>query len=960
MDRRDSVRIRREPAPPDGISADWKAGAIGVHWLADDRRRRFRRTLPQRSAPMTTHNLDALFRPDSVAVIGASDRPGSVGTLVLRNVIEGGFRGEVFPVNPKHAELFGRRVVARVDELARAPDLAVLCTPPNTVPGIVAELAAKGTRAAVVLTAGLADAYDSHGHRLVDVALAAARPRGLRLLGPNCLGLLAPHAGLNASFAHANAAKGQLAFVSQSGGLCTAMIDWARAEGLGFSALVSLGDSRDIDLGDVLDYLGSDTNTRSILLYAESIRDARKFLAAARAASRNKPIVALKAGRVVEGMRAAASHTEALAGGDEVLEYALRRAGILRVREIGDLLDAAETLERLGRVRGNRLAIVTNGGGLAVLATDALVSGGGRVAALAPETLERLGAVLPPTWSRANPIDVIGDADAGRYCKAVEIVVSDPGVDAVLLLYVPTAIDCGEGVARAVAQAVAATRVPVLCSWLGRESVGASRRILSEHGLATYDTPETAVRAFLLALRHERAQELLVQTPSSSKPEPTPDVPPADVRARLVVGRSGWSSALGVMEVLAAYGIPVVRSLAASDPSAAADAARRLGFPVALKLLSPDVLHKTEVGGVALDLESPRAVEEAAGSMSARLLRLRPNARIDGFSVQEMARRPDALEVFVGAAVDPVFGPFVMFGQGGTAVEVIDDKAVALPPLNSHLADELMSRTRVQRLLRGYRGRPPADLAALRRLLVRVSQLVMDLPQLVELDVNPVLVDSRGLIAVDARLRLEPTASRGSERLSIRPYPRELEEELVLACGERVLVRPIRPEDEATHRRLFARLRPEDVRFRFFHMIRELPESEMARYTQIDYEREMAFIAIDPVSREELGVVRAATHPSGETADFAIIVAPDATGRGLGGALLAKLVRYLRGRGVASLTGRVLSGNRRMLDLAERLGFRVVSSAPGPEVEIRLDLTGELRGEAAAAAQPAAFWRSSR
>lgn len=899
---------------------------------------------------MTTHNLDAFLRPSSVAVIGASDRPGSIGTLVLRNVIEGGFRGEILPVNPEHDELFGLRVVARVQELARTPDLAVVCTPPRTVPGIVAELAAKGTRAAVVLTAGLGGVRDSQGRRLVDTALAEARERGLRMLGPNCLGVLAPHARLNASFAHTSAVEGELAFVSQSGGLCTAMLDWARAGGIGFSAMVSLGDSMDVDLGDVVDYLGSDPHTRAILLYAESIRSARKFLSASRAASRNKPIVMLKAGRVEEGMRAAASHTGALAGGDEVLEYALRRAGILRVREIGDLLDAAETLDRLRRIRGDRLAIVTNGGGPGVLATDALVSGGGRVAVLSPATLEQLGAILPTTWSRANPIDVIGDADAGRYREAVVIVAADPGVDAVLLLYVPTAVDTGEAVAHAVVEAVPASRVPILCCWLGGESIGASRRVLAERGLPTYGTPEAAVRAFLLAVRRERALELLVRTPSSGVPEHTPGVPLADVRARLVAGRSGWSSAPEAMELLAAHGIPVVRTAVVREPSSAAEAARNLGFPVALKLLSPDVLHKTEVGGVALDLEGPRAVEEAAEAMRARLARLRPNARLAGFSVQEMARRPDALEVFVGAAVDPVFGPFVMFGQGGTAVEVIDDKAVALPPLDARLADELMSRTRVQRLLRGYRGRPPVDLDALRSLLVRVSQLVTETPELVELDVNPILVDSRGLIAVDARVRLEPTTSRGSERLSIRPYPGELEEELVLACGERVLVRPIRPEDEATHRRLFARLRPEDVRFRFFHVLRELPESELARYTQIDYEREMAFIALDPASREELGVVRAVTHPSGETADFALIVAPDAAGRGLGRALLAKLVRYLRGRGVAALTGQVLSDNHRMLDLAERAGFRIVSGRLGPEVKIRLDMAGALRGEEASGA----------
>ncbi len=881
---------------------------------------------------MSTHWLDALFAPRSVALVGASEREGALGTVVMRNLVGGGYRGPIVPVNPKYREVQGRTAWPDVRELPEPPDLAVVCTPPATIPPILTELARRGTRGAVVLSAGLDEEQR-----------AAARASGLRVLGPNSVGLLVPGIGLNASFAHADALAGELAFVSQSGAMCTAVLDWARPRGIGFSAFLSLGDSIDVDFGDALDHLGADAGTRAILLYIESIREARKFMSAARAAARNKPVVAIKAGRVAEGERAAASHTGAMAGSDDVYDYALRRAGVLRVGEIDELFGAVETLQRAAPIPGGRLAIVTNGGGPGVMATDSFVAGGGTLALLTDETLAALDAVLPAGWSHGNPVDVIGDADAARYRTALGIVVRDPGVDVVLAMHAPTAMASAVDAARAVVDVRRDARCAILTCWLGEESAAEPRRLFAREGVATYETPGAAVRALLHLVHHRAARELLMRTPPSAPPEVVAGAERARavVAAALAEGRE-WLTGPQATAVLEAYGVPIVRALAAADPDEAAERARELGGPVALKLSSPDVVHKSDVGGVALDLVSPDAVREAARAMAERLARLVPAARLEGFVVQEMARRPGSHELIVGAAVDPIFGPFLLFGQGGIAVELYGDRAVALPPLDLALADELVSRTRIARLLRGYRGRPPVALDALHELLVRVSQLVAEVPEIAELDVNPVLADEHGVIAVDARIAVRPAESGATERLAIRPYPRALEEEATLPDGTTLLVRPIRPDDEATHLALFEKLRPEDVRFRFFHLVREMPHGELARYTQIDYDREMAFIALEHGASgwsNELGVVRAIARPDGETAEFAIVVAPDARGRGLGRVLLEKLIAYLRSRGVRTLEGRLLRDNERMLRLAESLGFHVVrDERADAEVEIELAL----------------------
>jgi acetyltransferase len=896
---------------------------------------------------MSVRNLEHLFRPASLAVIGASDRPQSLGATVIRNLLDGGFSGPIWPVNPKYASVAGRRTYPDVARLPAAPDLAVICTPPVVVPEVIDALGKRGTRAAIVLTAGLSRGKTGDGRTLTAAMLDAARPFLLRILGPNCVGLLVPGAKLNASFAHACALPGRIAFVSQSGALTTAMLDWAQSRGIGFSHFISLGDGADVDFGDTLDYLASDRESRAILLYIESITSARKFMSAARAAARNKPVIAVKTGRVAEGARAAASHTGALAGVDAVFDAALARAGILRVTTTGELFDAAETLSHARFLGGSRLAIVTNGGGPGVMATDALVAAGGRLATLADATLRTLDGLLPPTWSRGNPVDIIGDAPASRYVAALRAVLDDPGVDAVLFMHAPTAIVPSAEIARACAPLMKAAPCGAFACWLGGAAVREADAVFHEAGIPTYATPEDAVRGFLQMVTYRRNQELLMQTPPSVADGFTPDTAAARrvIEAALAEGRARLSEP-EAKRVLAAYGVPVVETRIAHDVEEAVRAANELRYPVVLKILSPDVSHKSDVGGVALDLDSPAAVRDAAEAMRGRCAELRPAARLEGFAVQRMVRRGGAHELIAGMATDPVFGPVILFGQGGTAVEVIDDKAVALPPLNATLAEDLVSRTRVAKLLEGYRDRPPVAREALCLTLMKISQLVADFPELMEMDVNPLLADPTGVIALDARIRIARAATTGAARLSIRPYPKELEEWIEFD-GRRVLLRPIRPEDEPRHREFLGRISPEDLQFRFFHIKRGFEHPELARFTQIDYEREMAFVATAASADgrpETLGVVRAISDPDNGQAEFAILVRSDLKGRGLGRALLDKIVRYGRQRGTRRLCGEVLAGNQQMMALAATLGFKVdqVPQDPGV-VRVLLELGREGR-----------------
>ncbi len=888
---------------------------------------------------MSVRNLDKLFNPRSIAVIGASDNPASVGAIIVRNLIAAGYCGEIVPVNPRHSVVAGFVCHASVAQLPAPADVAVICTPPEVVGEVIAALADRGTKAAVVLTAGLSVA----GAAWQESLLRAARSSRMRILGPNCLGYMVPALGLNATFANSMPKAGRIAFVSQSGALCTAVLDWALERGIGFSHVVSLGNSADIDFGDLLDYLGGCGEVAAILLYIESVRDARKFMSASRAAARNKVVIAIKAGRFAEGAAAAMTHTGALAGADDVFDAALRRAGILRVHEMDELFAAVETLARAKPVRGDRLAILTNGGGPGVLATDALIARGGRLATLHADTISQLDRVLPPTWSRTNPIDIIGDAGPERYRKALEILRQAPGYDTLLVINVPTVLASSYDSAVAVADAVKNFGRPVLTNWLGGAEAARARHRFGEAGIPAYDSPDAAVAAFVQMVDYRRNQEALLQTPPATNAECVVDRARAEtiVRQAIAGGRNSLDED-EAKRVLAAYGIPAVETVAVSSAEEAATAAERIGFPVALKVRALGVSHKSDVGGVWLDLESRDAVLRAAAAIGDNLSKRVPTAILEGFTVERMLLRPGAYELIVGVKTDPIFGPVILFGHGGTAVEVVRDTAVALPPLNTLLAADLVSRTRIARVLSGYRDRPPANLEAVHATLVRISQLVVDVPEIAELDINPLLVDTEGAIALDARMRFAVPARPGSARLAIRPYPRELEETVVLRNGESVFVRPVRPEDEPDHLEFFKSLKPEDVYFRFFGVVREFPHSQLARYTQIDYDREMAFLAISTAGEtagRTLGVVRVVADGDNASAEFAIVVRSELKGRGIGYALLEKMIRYCKQRGTGRMVGRVLSANQPMLKMARELGFRVVAgSQGGGDVEVQLDL----------------------
>jgi acetyltransferase len=869
---------------------------------------------------MTIRHLDRLLTPASVAVIGASPRAGSVGATVWRNLCEGGFAGPVMAVNPSRESLDGEPSYARVAALPQVPDLAVICTPAATVPALVAELGAFGTRAAVVLSAGLTPDQKQ-------AALDAARPHCLRLLGPNCLGLMTPRLGLNASFAHTAPRAGDIAFVSQSGALVTAMLDWAGARGVGFSHLVSLGERIDVDFGDLLDMLASDAHTRAILLYIESIESPRKFMSAARAAARNKPVIAIKVGRSRNGARAAASHTGALAGADIVFDAALRRAGMLRVDTLHELFLAAHTLARLSGAATGALTVLTNGGGGGVIAADAAERLG--VPLYEPDAAMQatLDAVLPLNWSHGNPVDIVGDAPVERYVEALEALLASPATGTVLMLHAPTAIVPSADIARALVPVAARASGRVIGCWLGEAAVAEARRVFTAAGIADYAMPEDAVRAVALLRTWRANQEALLQTPAfAALPAPRADEARALVDAAVADGRE-WLGDADAMALLAAYGVPVVPTRrVASDAGAAAAAAGEIGYPVALKIASPDILHKSDVGGVVLGLGDEAALRTAVDAMLARVRERCPEARLDGLTVQRMASRPRAHELIVGAHVDALFGPVLLFGAGGTAVEVLADRAVALPPLNRALAADLVSRTRIARLLAGYRDRPAARLDAVYDVLIAVARLLADRPEVAELDINPLVADEQGVRAVDARLRVSAARPGGQARFAIQPYPAELAETLEWR-GQRLVVRPIRPEDEPAHRRFIERLDPDDIRMRIFYTRRELPHSELARLTQIDYAREMALVAVeaaeDGQEGETLGVVRAVSDPDNVEAEFAIIVRSDLKGRGLGRLLMQRIVDHARRQGLRRLIGDVLQGNRAMLELARHCGFTV-------------------------------------
>jgi acetyltransferase len=897
---------------------------------------------------MSTYRLKNLLAPRSVALIGASPRQGSVGRAILNNIGKANFKGEFGLVNPHYPEIDGIKTVGSLARLSFVPELVVLTAPAKSIAGLIDEAGHRGTAGAVIVSAGLGHGPGS----LAEEAEHAAQKYGMRLIGPNCLGIMMPCANLNASFSAHMPDKGNLALISQSGAIAAGMVDWAAPRAVGFSGIVSIGDQLDVDIADLLDYFAMDQKTQAILLYIEAIKDARKFMSAARAAARIKPVVVVKSGRMAQGAKAAATHTGALAGSDAVYDAAFQRAGALRVSDLRELFDCAETLGRLKSRPGKRLAILTNGGGIGVLAVDRLAELGGIPAAMTPAMREKLDAVLPPTWSGSNPVDIIGDADPARYAAALEVLLADPGNDAILVMNVQTAIAPADEIAAVVTDIVRKYRAPqrmspkpVLAAWIGADQKISD--LLSGAGIPNYPTEDDAVRGFMHLVRHRELVETLAQVPPAM---PSSFAPDTEAARRVVVDALAddrqWLDPIEIKRLFDAYDIPMVPTYAATDAEQAvahASAIFAQGSTVVLKIMSRDIVHKSDVGGVVLNLISAEAVRAATSEILARAKAMRPEARISGVMVQAMVLRPKARELILGLADDPTFGTVIVFGRGGTAVEIINDKALALPPLDLQLARSLIERTRVSRLLRAYRDVPAVKEDAVAMVLVKLSQMAADIPEIRGLDINPLLADQSGVLAVDARVALGRVERKfrgsGPANFAVRPYPSQWQRHLEVKDGWRVFVRPIRPEDEPQIHEFLRHVSSHDLRLRFFAPMKEFSHEFIARLTQLDYARAMAFVAFDEASNELLGVVRIHSDSIYESGEYAILLRSDLKGRGLGWALMQMIIEYARSEGLKAISGDVLTENTVMLAMCRSLGFEVKSDPTEHDIcNVRLAL----------------------
>ncbi|TJW50845.1 MAG: bifunctional acetate--CoA ligase family protein/GNAT family N-acetyltransferase [Mesorhizobium sp.] len=876
---------------------------------------------------MTIRNLEHAFAPKSVAVFGASGCEGSVGRVVFDNLVNGGFEGEIWPVNPKYSQVAGRRCYAKAADLPAIPDLGVIVTPPQTVPGIIGNLSEKGTRAAVVITAGL-----TRENGLRQAMLDAAKPRLFRMIGPNTVGLMIPPIRLNAGFAHMAARPGNIALLSQSGAIATSLIDWAADNNVGFSQIVSLGDMADVDLGDCLDMLSGDARTRAIVMYLETISNPRKFMSAARAAARIKPVIAIKSGRHEQAAKAAATHTGALSGADRVVEAALLRAGILRVKGLTELFDAVETIARFAPLQRARVGIVTNGGGAGVLAVDQLIDCNGELAELSPETIGRLEVVLPATWSHANPVDIIGDASPERYRVAIEAVAADTGTDVVLVMNCPTGLGSPLAAASAVATLARDGKIgskPVLTCWLGQHTAREGRRVLQDAGIASFETPADAATAVYYLSQWSRAQRALTRVPPSRGQDTT-----SDREAVLAIFRQVAKEDRRMLTepeakaAISAYGIPVPETIVAKTAGEAEKAAGRLlkgSEEVVVKLLSKAISHKSDIGGVVLNLATAAAAGKAARSIEARVRKQAPQAIIEGYTVQPMVVRKQAQELILGMSCDPIFGPVVLFGAGGVAVEVMDDIAIALPPLDDVLAGDLIEQTRTGRLLAGFRDRKPAKRGAIVAALNGLSQMIIDFPCLVSLDINPLLADADGVIALDARIEIEPGRVKEpgpNPALAIRPYPSGWNRDFSVG-GAHYHIRPIKPADFALYPQFLARISPDDLRLRFLSPRKNLSDQMLKRLTQLDYDRDMAFVALEASTGALAGVSRLSCDPDHAVAEYALLVRTDLQGHGLGWELLRQIVDYAKADGVGRIEGIMLNENTKMLAMCREFGFSV-------------------------------------
>ncbi len=893
---------------------------------------------PQAATPEQSHSssktaLEAMFSPGSVALIGATERAGTVGRTVLENLLQPTFHGKVYPINPKYRELLGVKSYKSIGDIGEKVELAVICTPAETVPGLVGECVDSGVRSVVVISAGFKE-RGAEGVALEKKIQEQLRRGHTRLIGPNCLGIMNTATGLNATFGKDSPRAGNVAFLGQSGALLTAILDWSHREQVGFSAIVSTGSMLDVGWGDLIYHFGDDPHTKSILIYMESVGDARAFISAAREVALRKPIIVIKAGRSEAASRAAASHTGALTGSDEVLDAAFRRCGVLRVHNIADLFYMAEVLGKQPRPKGPRLTILTNAGGPGVLATDSLVATGGELAELSPDTVNALNEFLPVHWSHNNPVDILGDADSARYAKALEIVSHDAGSDGLLVVLTPQGMTDATEVAEGLKPYAKTTGKPLLASWMGGNSISTGEAILNSAGIPTFSYPDTAARMFTYMWRYQYNLRALYETPVLTEGAELDTACRARAQKIIDDARSGGRVLLNEFQskqLLSCYGIPTVQTEIARDEEEAVQWAGKIGYPIVLKLYSETITHKTDVGGVKLNLRDEAAVRQAYAEIKASVSQKAGPEHFGGVTVQPMVRL-DGYELILGSSIDAQFGPVLLFGSGGQLVEVYKDRALALPPLNTTLAQRLMEQTAVYKALKGVRGRAPVDLQALEALLVRFSQLVVEQPWIAEVDINPLLASSERLLALDARVVLHDPALR-AERLprpAIRPYPTQYVGSWKMKDGTEITIRPIRPEDEPLMVKFHETLSDRTVYLRYFYSLSlgaRVAHERLLRTCFGDYNREMALVGErkDPKTgeREILGVGRLSKLHADNEAEVAVLISDKYQGKGLGTELLRRIVQIARNEKISRVIGEMLRDNIAMQAMVKNAGFKV-------------------------------------
>jgi len=894
---------------------------------------------------MTIYNLDKIFRPGSVAVIGASDKRGSIGHALVQNLQKGGYKGKILPINAKHPVISGLNAYPSIRDIEQAVDLAVIATPMKTVPSIIGECVKAGVGGAIIISAGGKETGQK-GRKIEAEIKKEADKGGIRIIGPNCVGVISAEANLYATFANQMPLPGKMAFISQSGALIGAILDLSLKKQIGFSHFVSVGSMIDADFGDLIDYLGNDPGVSSIVLYIEGLTYPRKFMSAARAVSRVKPIIVLKSGRSAAGAKAAASHTGSMAGEGAIYDAAFKRAGIVRVDTIEALFDCAELVAKQPVPKGSGLAVITNAGGPGVMAADALASFGLEPVSLRPETIKELDEFLPSFWSRGNPIDILGDATPERYRRAVEVCVSAPEINGLVIVFVPQAVSDAADVAETLSEVLRGKSYPVFAVWMGGESVEKGRDIFSKAGIPTYETPERAIQSFMYMNSYAHNLELLQQTPP--KLHHTLEFDKAKVEGIVTEALSKKQPFLTEIEskgILSAYGIPVNRTGVAASAEEAIRLAQEIGYPVAMKICSKDIIHKSDANGVQLNLRGDKNVRETFSKIMADAHAYDPEAELTGVTIQSMVDRTD-YELILGSKKDPLFGPVILFGMGGIMTEILKDQAIAFPPLNRLLARRLMKSTRVYQLLKGYRNRPPADLGRLEEILIGLSQLVIDFPEIAELDINPLILRGDRPCAVDARVIIKPSEIISPLHLVISPYPDQYEVTMRTRGGLDIFIRPIKPEDAPLLLEFFHGLSRESVYYRFFSPLKTLPKEMLARFTQLDYDRDMALVAMEQSQPEEkiLGVARLMSKAGGLEPEFAVVVGDPWQGKGMGVALMEHLIGIAKERGMESIWGLVLAENTHMLALARKLGF-AISRVPGEaEYELRANLKPENRG----------------